>query len=85
MGAQIAISYPESLALSLKMGGLEFKNEMKALSLIKLYELGKVSSGIAAGLLDMTRTEFLELLGRYEVSYFQTGNEDDLLSDLNNA
>ncbi len=40
----IKINYPESLAFSLKMENQEFKDEIKTLSLIKLYELGKISS-----------------------------------------
>lgn len=71
MASTIAISYPESLALSLKMGDKEFGQEMKTLSLVKLYELGKISSGIAAQMLGINRAAFLELLGKYRVSYLQ--------------
>jgi len=85
MGAQIAVSFPESLALSLKMGNQEFEQEMKLLSLVKLYELGKISSGVAAKLLDMRRIEFLNLLGKYKVSYFHTDEGGDLLSDFQHA
>lgn len=85
MASTIAISYPESLALSLKMGDREFEQEMKTLSLVKLYELGKISSGIASQLLGISRIEFLNLLGKYKVSYFQNGNEEDLISDFDNA
>jgi len=85
MGATIAISYPESLALSLKMGDKEFEKEIKTLSLVKLYELGKVSSGTASGLLGLTRLEFLELLSQYRVSYLQPEDDEDLISDFNNA
>ena len=81
----ISINYPESLALSLKMEDQEFRSEMKTLSLIKLYELGKISSGLAAKHLDLTRIDFLELLGKYNVSYFHKGLENELESDLRNA
>jgi predicted HTH domain antitoxin len=82
MENQIAISYPETLAFSLKMKSKEFEREMKAISLIKLYELGKISSGIAGRILGISRLEFLKLLPLYGVSYFST---DDLLSDAANA
>lgn len=85
MASTIAISYPESLALSLKMDNKEFENEMKTLSLVKLYELGKISSGVASRLLGITRAEFLDLLGRYNVSYLEQASEDNLISDFNNA
>lgn len=85
MEQQISISYPETLALSLRMKRKEFEDEMKIISLIKLYELGKISSGLASKLLSMTRIEFLEMLKKYNVSYFYDGMEDELESDLANA
>ncbi|MGV8095209.1 MAG: UPF0175 family protein [Mangrovibacterium sp.] len=81
----ISINYPESLAFSLKMENQEFMNEMKTISLVKLYELGKISSGKAAQLLNISRLDFLELLRKYNVSYFHEGLEDELESDLENA
>ena len=85
MERSITINYPESLAFSLKMENQEFKNEMKTISLIKLYELGKISSGLAAKLLNINRIDFLELLQKYNVSYFHKGLENELESDLKNA
>lgn len=38
----ISITYPKSLANSLKLAEKEFEDEIKAISLIKLYELGKI-------------------------------------------
>jgi predicted HTH domain antitoxin len=81
----ITINYPESLAFSLKMENKEFKSEIKTISLIKLYELGKISSGLAAKLLNITRIDFIELLQKYNVSYFHKGLENELESDLRNA
>lgn len=81
----ISINYPESLAFSLKMNNEEFQNEMKTLSLIKLYELGKISSGFASKLLNISRIDFLDILGKYNVSYFYKDVEDELESDLENA
>ena len=57
---------------------------MKTMSLIKLYELGKVSLGMAAKLLNLKRTEFLEVLGKYHVSYFQSDLDDGLKSEFSN-
>ena len=84
MDEQITISYPTSLALSLKMKNKEFEQEMKVISLIKLYELGKISSGFASNLLSITRLDFLELLDRYNVSYIAS-SEKDLAADFKNA
>jgi len=81
----ITINYPESLAFSLKMKNHEFKSEIKILSLIKLYELGKISSGHAAKLLEISRIDFLEMLKKYNVSYFHKELENELESDFANA
>jgi predicted HTH domain antitoxin len=84
MDKQIAIMYPESLASSLKMKSREFELEIKTLSLVKLYELGKISSSMAARILNIPRLEFLEILSDYGVSYFSTA-EDEIESDYGNA
>jgi predicted HTH domain antitoxin len=81
MNKQIAISYPESLAFSLKMREPEFEREMKTISLVKLYELGKISSGIAAKVLNITRLEFLRLLSFYNVSSISL-TEEEIESDF---
>ena len=84
MTGQIAISYPETLAFSLKMQKQEFEREMKTVSLVKLYELGKVTSGMAAKILNISRLDFLSILAFYNTSYFST-TENDLESDFDNA
>ena len=81
----ISITYPESLAFSLKMENQEFKSKMKELSLIKLYELGKISSGLAAKLLNISRVDFIDLLEDYNVSYFHKGLENEIEKDFLNA
>lgn len=81
----ISIEYPESLAFSLKMDSTEFQSEVKTLSLVKLYELGKISSTRAAELLNINRIDFLELLAKYQVSYFAGELENELESDFDNA
>ncbi|NJO92233.1 MAG: UPF0175 family protein [Chloroflexia bacterium] len=85
MEKQVAVTYPESLASSLKMSGKEFINEIKMISIVKLYELGKISSGMASQLLGIVRVDFLDLLAKYNVSYFQLNLEDELESDFRNA
>jgi len=85
MEKQIAISYPESLAYSLKMGNHEFEHEIKYISLVKLYEMGKISSGFASRLMNISRIDFLQNLAKYNVSYFHKDLEEELESDLENA
>jgi len=81
----VSIEYPDELLVALKFRKEEFASEIKKMSLIKLYELGKISSGMAARVLGLTRIEFIDLLGKYNVSIFSYNSKDELLSDLENA
>ena len=80
---QISVSYPETLAISLKMQNSEFEREIKTASLVKFYELGKVSSGFAAKILGVSRIDFLDRLAEYGVSAF--ADPDELETDFTNA
>ena len=46
------------------------EHHIRLMASLKMFELGKVSSGKAAQLAGMTRVEFLETCGRYRVSVF---------------
>ncbi len=81
----INIEYPEYLAATLKLSGQDFALEMKTSSLVKLYELGKISSGVAARVLGLSRLEFLELLAKYNVSVLEAYDTDNLNEDIANA
>lgn len=85
MKGMINIQYPESLANSLRLKGKDFESEMKASSLVKLYELGRVSSGVAARVLGLSRVDFYELLAKYKVSVIGGYDTDDLNEDIANA
>ena len=78
----ISIDYPEFLANSMRMNKDDFGKQIKESSLVKLFEIGKVSSGTAAKVLEITRVEFLELLNKYKVGFL---NVDNLEEDLSNA
>ena len=82
MAQTISIEYPNFLANSMRMTELDFENEIKVSGLVKLFELGKVSSGIAAKALKISRVAFLELLGKYKVSFL---NFEELDADFDNA
>ena len=83
MERQLSVTFPESLANSLKLGDKEFENDIKIISLIKLYELGKISSGTASKVLGISRVDFLEKLGEYQVSLFSFHDESELDEDIN--
>ena len=81
---EISVQFPDYLANSMRMNEAEFEKEVKLISLIKLYEMGQVSSGMAAKVLKIPRVEFLLLLGKYGVSIFGYSAEE-LESDIRNA
>lgn len=81
----ISVTYPESLASSLKLADKEFENEIKTISLIKLCELGKISSGTASKILGINRVDFIEKIGEYQVSVFNFHDENELNEDIANA
>lgn len=82
MAQIISIDYPDYLANSMRMSKSDFGKEIKISALVKLFELGKVSSGTAAKVLEISRIEFLDLLAQYKVSFLNVGN---LTEDLENA
>lgn len=64
---QIVINVPEKVLLAEKTDEATFARELPVLAAVKLYELGRLSSGRAAELAGMSRVEFLLALGRYKV------------------
>jgi predicted HTH domain antitoxin len=68
---QIVIDIPEKVLLAERTDEATFAREVRILAAIKLYELGRLSSGRAAELAGMPRVEFLLTLGRYKVFPFE--------------
>lgn len=64
---QLVIDVPESVLLAEKTDETAFAREVQMLAAVKLFELGRLSSGRAAELAAMSRVEFLLSLGRYKV------------------
>lgn len=80
----INVGYPKSLANTLKLSEKDFEAEIKASALVKLFELGKISSGVAASVLGLSRLDFIDLLAKYKVSVFAL-DVDDLSNEIANA
>ena len=73
---QIVIDVPEKVLLAEKTDAKAFARELALLAAVKLYELGRLSSGRAAELAGISRVEFLLSLGRFKVSPFEAELED---------
>ncbi len=76
----ITIHVPEELLETEHADPAAFARELTLLAAIKLYELGRLSSGRAAELASMSRIEFLDALQRYHVFPLEA-ELDDLESD----
>ena len=72
----VDVEYPDE-ALASGLTEDQIKVLAREALYVKLYEQGAISSGRAAQLLSMTRWEFLDLLGRYGVSYLDDSGDLD--------
>lgn len=67
---QMRVEYPEDLAQAIQSTPEETEAQILLMAALKMFELGKLSSGKAAELAGLSRVEFLEACGRYRVSPF---------------
>ena len=70
------VTYPEGFEMAVQLTKAEFAQQILLMAALKMFELGKLSSGKAAQLARMSRVEFLETCGRYKVSIFNYSPEE---------
>jgi predicted HTH domain antitoxin len=73
---QVIVNVPETVLIAEKADEVTFARELSVLAAVKLYELGRLSSGRAAELAGMSRVEFLMNLARYRVFPFEAELRD---------
>jgi predicted HTH domain antitoxin len=84
MPRKMEIEYPDTLPDLLQESPEEFKREAKMAMAVKLFELKRISSGMAAEIVGMERVSFLLELRNYGVEMINMEPEE-LASDLENA
>jgi predicted HTH domain antitoxin len=82
--SQIVLEIPDSSLLALKVSKEKIGAELQLAAAVKLFELGKLSSGAAAELAGIPRALFLTKLSDYGVPTFRM-SEEELRRDLSNA
>lgn len=80
----LKVKYPSLLPDVLNSTTKEFEKDAIMAMAVKLFEMNKVSSGIAASIAGVDRTTFLLSLINYNVSFVNT-EKNELLSDIKNA
>ncbi|MBD2028384.1 UPF0175 family protein [Phormidium sp. FACHB-322] len=84
MSLQLTIEYPETFPDAVGRTREQFEQEARWAMAVKLFELQRLSSGMAAALLGVDRVTFLLKLGDYGVPMIDI-SEEELLSDIANA
>ena len=80
----LTIPYSDDLLLSMKRSPQEFEAEARLLLAVKLYEMGRISTGAAAKLAGKGRVAFMFELSRFGLS--PVGQDpSELAEDLANA
>jgi predicted HTH domain antitoxin len=81
---QLTIEIPPELPDAIHCTPAEFNRQAKMAMASKLYEMGKLSSGMAAQMAGLGRVQFLMQLSQYGVAMIDL-DHDELNADLKNA
>ena len=82
--SQLNIEYPATIPDALQQTKEQFENEAKMAMAVKLFEMKRLSSGMAAKLVGLDRVTFLLDLHRYGISAIDL-DEEELKLDIKNA
>ncbi len=80
----VTIPYSDDLLLALREEPETFEREARLLLAVKLYELGRLSTGMAAQLAGITRVAFMLELARFGLSPFGV-DANELAEDVAHA
>ncbi|MDZ8223308.1 MULTISPECIES: UPF0175 family protein [unclassified Nostoc] len=81
---QLTLTIPEETILALNVKPEQLQGEVLLAAAMKLYELGKLSSGAAANLAGIPKVVFLSQLAKYDINTFKL-TEAELIEDLARA
>lgn len=84
MAHQMVIEYPESLPDALHESSEQFEQEARLAMAVKLFELKRLPSGLAARMAGMDRVSFLLQLHKFGVPMIDM-EEDEFKSEIANV
>jgi predicted HTH domain antitoxin len=85
---QVTIPYPAGLEESVQTTPGEVEQQIRLMAALKMFELGKLSSGRAAELAGLSRLGFFDACARYKVSVFNYTADEleaEIRQDLESA
>ncbi len=84
MQHQLSIQYPQHWLDALQLTQKSFEEEVRMAMAVKMFEMKRLSSGMAAKLAGIPRVLFLLNLHRFNVPMIDI-EEDELAEDIKNA
>jgi len=82
---ELVLNYPDDLTQAIKLTPDELASLVRLMAALKMFELGKISSGKAAELAGLSRVDFYEACARYRVAAFNYADDEietELLRDI---
>ena len=83
--AILQLDYPDGLEFAINLTSEELVYQIKVMAALKMFELGKISSGKAAQWIGVSRLDFFEICKKYKVSLFNYQPDEiehEILNDL---
>ena len=85
---EVTVLYPLGLEESVQTTSGEVQQQIRLMAALKMFELGKLSSGKAAELAGLSRVGFFDACARYKVSVFNYTADEleaEIRQDLESA
>jgi len=81
----VLVEVPEEILLDMNTDKNEFSDYVKQMVALDLYKNKSISLGYCAQMADMTKEEFMQLLGQNAVTVFGFENEEEFVEEMKNA